>query len=386
MYIGGQEHFYLEGQVAFAVPGEDDDVTVHCSSQHPSEIQHKVAHVLGVPSHAVTVEMRRMGGGFGGKESQRQSAGSRRGAGRQADRPARQVLLRSRRRHDHDRQAPRLPHRLSRSASTRPGASRASSTSRRPAAACSIDLSFAIADRAMFHADNTYYLPAARIVSHRCKTHTQSNTAFRGFGGPQGMVAMERVIDEIAHALGLGSAGGAPRQLLRPHGRQAGEPRNLTPYYQTIEDCVIQEIVDELEESSDYRRRRQEIRAWNATSPILKRGLALTPVKFGISFTTTIMNQAGALVHVYTDGSHRTQPRRHRDGPGPQHQGRPGGGRGVSGRHRPHQDHRHHDGQGAQHLGHRRLLRQRSQRHGGAQCRRGDQGAAGRIPRRAAPG
>ena len=219
----------------------------------------------------------------------------------------------------------------------------------------STDLSLAVCDRAMLHADNAYYLPAVRITSYRCKTHTQSNTAFRGFGGPQGMLGMERIIDEIAHALGRDAlavrrvnfydchplsrterseakASRAPiRDLVKqgydslpevPDSLACGSasgitgcamvsdpegltppPRNLTPYHQTVEDCVIQEIVDELEVSSGYQCRRAEIRAWNAGSPLLKRGIALTPVKFGISFTNTAMNQAGALVHVYADGS-----------------------------------------------------------------------------------
>src|SRR5262249_21365769 len=167
----------------------------------------------------------------------------------------------------------------------------------------SIDLSLAIADRAMFHADNAYYLPAVRITSYRCKTHTQSNTAFRGFGGPQGMAAMERAIDEIAHALGFDPLGVPRINFHDPMEARPVVPRNLTPYYQTVEDCVIEEIVAELEASSGYRRRRREIREWNALSPVLKRGIALTPVKFGISFTNTMMNQAGALVHVYADGS-----------------------------------------------------------------------------------
>jgi xanthine dehydrogenase large subunit len=165
----------------------------------------------------------------------------------------------------------------------------------------SLDLSSAICDRAMFHADNAYYLPAVEIVSYRCRTNTVSNTAFRGFGGPQGMVGMEAVIDRIAHALGLD-----PLDVRRANFYEAPDgpcARVLTPYHMTVEDCVIGEIVEELEASSDYRARRAEIARWNAASPILKRGIALTPVKFGISFTTTHLNQAGALVHIYQDGS-----------------------------------------------------------------------------------
>jgi xanthine dehydrogenase large subunit len=165
----------------------------------------------------------------------------------------------------------------------------------------SFDLSPAIADRAMFHADNAYYLPAARITSYRCKTHTASNTAFRGFGGPQGMVGIERVIDEIAHTLGRDPLA-VRRVNFYDHKDAIGE-RTTTPYHMGVEDCVIQDIVDELAQSADYAKRRSAVQAFNLGSPVIKRGLALTPVKFGISFTNTHLNQAGALVHVYADGS-----------------------------------------------------------------------------------
>jgi xanthine dehydrogenase large subunit len=306
--MGGQEHFYLEGQVALAVPGEDDDMTVYSSTQHPTEIQHKIAHVLGVPSHAVTVETRRMGGGFGGKESQGNlPAAVAALVARRTGRPAKcrydrdDDMTITGKRHDF-----RIDYRVGFDDD-----GRILGLEVEQAARCgmSADLSSAVADRAMLHADNAYDLPAVRITSYRCKTHTQSNTAFRGFGGPQGVLGMERVIDEIAHHLGLDplavrranfydSMEGAPGRGAEGPGR-----RNLTPYHQTVEDCVIQEIVADLEASSDYRRRRAEIRSWNQASPILKRGIALTPVKFGISFTNTSMNQAGALVHVYADGS-----------------------------------------------------------------------------------
>jgi xanthine dehydrogenase large subunit len=309
-YTGGQEHFYLEGQVAFAVPGEDEDVTVHCSSQHPSEIQHVVARVLGVPSHAVTVEVRRMGGGFGGKESQANlPAAVAALVAKRTGRPAKccydrdDDMIITGKRHDF-----RVDYRVGFD-----GEGRILGVEFDQCARCgmSIDLSLAVADRAMFHADNAYYLPAARITSYRCKTHTQSNTAFRGFGAPQGILAMERVIDEIAHTLGrdpldvrqINFYDHKDAQQDAAKDTKAAARRNLTPYHQRVEDCVIEDIVVELEASSAYRRRRQEIRAWNSKSPVLKRGIALTPVKFGISFTNTMMNQAGALVHVYADGS-----------------------------------------------------------------------------------
>ena len=161
----------------------------------------------------------------------------------------------------------------------------------------SADLSGSINDRAMFHSDNCYYLGDVGITSYRCKTNTQSNTAFRGFGGPQGMVGIEQVVDEIARFLGKD-----PLDVRRIN-FYGKTDRNVTHYHQTIVDNVIHEIVDELEKSADYRKRREAIRAWNRGSPYLKRGIALTPVKFGISFTATHLNQAGALIHVYTDGT-----------------------------------------------------------------------------------
>jgi xanthine dehydrogenase large subunit len=299
--IGGQEHFYLEGHAALAVPGEDQDVIIYCSSQHPSEIQHKVAHVLGVPSHAVTVEVRRLGGGFGGKESQANlPAASAALAARLTRRPAKCVYDRdddmviTGKRHDF-----RISYRVGFDDEGRIFALDVTQEAR---CGMSFDLSQPIADRAMFHADNCYSLPAARIVSYRCKTHTQSNTAFRGFGGPQGMLAMERIIDAIAHELGKDAL--AVRRLnFYPHKDDDDKLRRLTPYFMSVDDCVIQDIVDELVTSADYTGRREEIRAWNAVNTVLKRGIALTPVKFGISFTKTFLNQAGALVHVYSDGS-----------------------------------------------------------------------------------
>jgi xanthine dehydrogenase large subunit len=300
--IGGQEHFYLEGQVALAVPGEDDDVTVYASTQHPSEIQHKVAHVLGVASHAVTVEVRRMGGAFGGKESQGNlPAAAAALVAKLTGRPAKccydrdDDMIITGKRHDF-----RIDYRVGFDETGRILGIEYDQALR---CGMSFDLSPPIADRAMLHADNTYYLPAVRITSFRCKTHTQSNTAFRGFGGPQGMVAMERVIEEIAHVLAVDPLSVRRANFYDHKDAAPAVPRNLTPYHQTVEDCIIQDIVAALEVSSNYTARRADIRAWNGTSAFLRRGIALTPVKFGISFTNTMMNQAGALVHVYADGS-----------------------------------------------------------------------------------
>lgn len=299
--IGGQEHFYLEGQAAMAVPGEDQDVTVYASSQHPTEIQHKVAHVLGVANHAVTVEVRRMGGAFGGKESQGNLPACVAAlVAKLTDRPAKVVydrdddIMITGKRHDFC-----IDYRAGFD-----GDGRILGIEFDQAIRCGMswDLSEAIADRAMFHADNCYYLPNARITSYRCKTNTQSNTAFRGFGGPQGMLGMERVIDHIAHHLGKDSLA-VRRVNFYDYLSVEDSKRCMTPYNMAVEDCVIQDIVDQLAETSDYGRRRDEIRAWNASSPILKRGIALTPVRFGISFTKSFLNQAGALLHVYNDGS-----------------------------------------------------------------------------------
>ncbi len=300
--IGGQEHFYLEGQVALAIPGEDEDVLVHSSTQHPSEIQHTVAKVLGIANHAVTVECRRLGGAFGGKETQGNlPAALAAMVARKTGRPAKVRYDRdddfriTGKRHDF-----RIDYRVGFDDD-----GRVQGIAFEQAARCglSFDLSMAIADRAMLHADNTYFLPDVRIVSYRCRTHTASNTAFRGFGGPQGMLGIERVMDQIAHALGRDPLD-IRRANFYPDKGQAGRAtRSVTPYDMPVEDCVIGAITGELTASADYEARRAAIRQWNASSPILKRGIALTPVKFGISFTLTHLNQAGALVHVYSDGS-----------------------------------------------------------------------------------
>jgi xanthine dehydrogenase large subunit len=337
--IGGQEHFYLEGQVAAAVPLEGGDMLVHSSTQHPTEVQHKVAHALHLPMSAVRVEVRRMGGGFGGKESQGNAlAIACAVAAHRLGRPARMrydrdddMLITGKR---HDLRV------LYRAGVDRRGVVQGLEFTHLFRCGWSQDLSLPVADRAMLHADNCYHLAHVRIESHRLKTNTQSATAFRGFGGPQGMLGIERVMDHIAHALRLdpvevrranfyrgmatpggasppgppedtsakmkgeadltsrGAAGAAGSHQLPPDGRV-----QTTPYHMPVEDFIGHELVAELERTSDYAARKAEIAAWNRESPILKRGIALTPVKFGISFTLTWLNQAGALVHVYQDGS-----------------------------------------------------------------------------------
>ena len=300
--MGGQEHFYLEGQVALAIPGEDGDITVHSSTQHPTEIQHTVAHVLGRPFNAVTVEVRRMGGGFGGKESQANLPAAV--AALVAATTGRPAKLRYDRDDDFEVTGKRHDFRIDYDVGF-DGDGRILGITFEQAARCgmSLDLSLAICDRAMFHADNAYYLPHARITSYRCKTNTVSNTAFRGFGGPQGMLGIERVMEAIAGALGKDPLAVRRANFYASKGRSVGSGRSLTPYHMQVEDCIIGELTEELVRTSGYERRRAAIRAWNETSPLLKRGIALTPVKFGISFTLTQMNQAGALLHLYTDGS-----------------------------------------------------------------------------------
>ncbi len=320
--IGGQEHFYLEGQAALALPQEGGDMVVHSSTQHPSEIQHKVADALGLPMNAVRVETRRMGGGFGGKESQGNALAVACAVAARATGCA--CKMRYDRDDDMTITGKRHDFRITYRAGF-DGEGRIAGVAFVQYARCgwAQDLSLPVADRAVLHADNAYHLPNARIESHRLKTHTQSATAFRGFGGPQGMVGIERVMDHIAHHLGLdplevrvrnfyaevsgdGLAGGAsaPRDPAdRPPESISGKAKQTTPYHMAVEDFVLHAMTEALLESSDYRARRAAVAEWNAANPVLKRGIALTPVKFGISFTLTHLNQAGALVHVYQDGS-----------------------------------------------------------------------------------
>ncbi|MFU8865506.1 MAG: xanthine dehydrogenase molybdopterin binding subunit [Rhodobacterales bacterium] len=322
--IGGQEHFYLEGQAALALPQEGGDMVVHSSTQHPTEVQHKVAEALGVPMHAVRVEIRRMGGGFGGKESQGNAlAVACAVAAMQTGRPCKMRYDRdddmviTGKRHDF-----RIDYTAGFDAQGRVlGVAFVHYTR----CGWAQDLSLPVADRAMLHADNAYLLEHARIESHRLKTNTQSATAFRGFGGPQGMVGIERVMDHVAHHLGRdplkvrrvnyyaeaapasGGAGGlsAPPVELRstPPEDISGKKKQTTPYGMEVEDFILHAMTDKLAKTAGYDRRRQAVAEWNSANPVLKRGLALTPVKFGISFTLTHLNQAGALVHVYQDGS-----------------------------------------------------------------------------------
>ena len=322
--IGGQEHFYLEGQAALAMPQEGGDMVVHSSTQHPTEIQHKVAEALGVPMHAVRVEVRRMGGGFGGKESQGNALAV--ACAVAASLTGRPCKMRYDRDDDMVITGKRHDFRIDYVAGF-DDTGRITGVEFVHYARCgwAQDLSLPVADRAMLHSDNAYLLENARIESHRLKTNTQSATAFRGFGGPQGMVGIERVMDHIAHHLGrdplavrranyyaeatpaAGGAGGlsAPRFTFGEHPPEdiSGKRKQTTPYGMEVDDFILHALTDRLAETTDYDQRRQAVADWNAANPVLKRGLALTPVKFGISFTLTHLNQAGALVHVYQDGS-----------------------------------------------------------------------------------
>ncbi len=310
--MGGQEHFYLEGQAALVLPQENGDMLVHSSTQHPTEIQHKVAHALGLPMNAVRVEVRRMGGGFGGKESQGNAlAVACAVAARATGRPCKMRydrdddMIITGKRHDF-----RIDYRVGFD-----DQGRILGVDFIQYARCgwAMDLSLPVADRAMLHADNAYFLAHARIESHRLRTNTQSATAYRGFGGPQGILGIERVIDHIAHELGRD-----PLEVRRVNfyasaadGADASggdisekkKPAQKTPYHMVVEDSIIRELVGALAERADYGERRRAIAAFNAENEVLKKGIALTPVKFGISFTLTHLNQAGALVHVYQDGS-----------------------------------------------------------------------------------
>lgn len=294
--IGGQEHFYLETQIASAMPGEDGAVLVYSSTQHPTEVQKLVASVLALPMHKVVVDMRRMGGGFGGKETQ--AAGTACLAALAAHITGRPAKMRLSRQDDMMITGKRHPFYVSYDVGYN-ARGRLQGIEITLAANCgySLDLSGSIVDRAMFHADNAYYLGDATITGYRCKTHIASNTAYRGFGGPQGMVAIEHIIDHIARQLGLDPL------VVRKENYYGGEGRNITHYYQTVEQNLLHEMTADLEHSADYQARRVAIRQFNQLSPYLKKGLALTPVKFGISFTASFLNQAGALVLVYTDGS-----------------------------------------------------------------------------------
>lgn len=296
IHIGGQEHFYLEGQVARARPEEDGGITLWSSNQNPTETQHLLAQVLGVPMHRVNVIVRRMGGGFGGKETHGTPCAAfaalfaiRNGVSVGCRLSRRDDMLMTGKRHGF----------LNRYDVAFDDEGRIGAIEYVLAGQCgnSPDLSDAIVDRAMFHCDNAYYLPNVTIDGLRCKTHTVSNTAFRGFGGPQGMMAAETVIDAIAFHLGKDPLD------VRQINFYGKKDRNVTPYHQTVDTFTVPALFEQLEKSAEYRSRREAISTFNSKSVVLKKGIAMTPVKFGISFTVKHLNQAGALIHIYSDGS-----------------------------------------------------------------------------------
>ena len=296
--VGGQEQFYLEGQISYALQQENKALLIHCSTQHPSEMQQLVAHAMGYQAHQVQVQCRRMGGGFGGKESQ--SALFACVAALAATQLRRPVKLRldrdddfliTGRRHGFDY----------RWNVGYDDAGRILAAEIDLISNCghSADLSAPVMARALCHFDNAYWLPNVAMHGYCARTNTQSNTAFRGFGGPQGALAIEVILDSVARRLGLDPLLVRQRNFYGA----SGKGQDVTPYGQTVEDNIIQPLTDQLIASSSYHARRAEIAVFNAASPVLKKGLALTPVKFGISFNVVHLNQAGALVHVYTDGS-----------------------------------------------------------------------------------
>ncbi len=294
--LGGQEQFYLEGQISLALPQDGGEgLLVHCSTQHPSEMQQLVAHAVGWQAHRVVVQCRRMGGGFGGKESQ--SALFACVAALAALKLKKPVKLRvdrdddfliTGRRHGFDYRWD--------VGFDDDGRILAADIDLISNAGHSADLSAPVMARALCHFDNAYWLPHVAMHGFCAKTNTQSNTAFRGFGGPQGAIAIEMILDSIARRLGLDGT-----EVRRRNFYTAG--CDITPYGQQVDELHAHALTDQLLASSDYQARRDAIAAFNATSPVLKKGLAFTPVKFGISFNVAHLNQAGALVHVYTDGS-----------------------------------------------------------------------------------
>ena len=305
--VGGQEHFYLEGQVAYVLPQEQNQWLVYSSTQHPGEVQHWVSHALGLDNNAVRVECRRMGGGFGGKETQAGHLAV--WAALAANKFKCPVKLRLDRDDDFIVTGKRHPFEYAYTVGF-DDTGRLNGLKLKMAVNCgfSADLSGPVADRAIFHADNAYFLEDVDISSYRCKLNVQSHTAFRGFGGPQGMIVIEAIMGDIARHLGMDPFDVRMRNLYcdetaRNSTTEKPVFRNTTHYQMKVEDNILNPLLSRLEQTSQYKQRRQHISEWNAVNPVIQRGIAITPVKFGISFTATLFNQAGALVHVYLDGS-----------------------------------------------------------------------------------
>ena len=295
--IGGQDHFYLETNASWAERGEDGTIFVSSSTQHPSEVQHIIAHLLAIPMHSVVVQCPRMGGGFGGKETQAAMFAAL--AALAATKTGRKVRVRCNRDQDMMITGKRHPFLAKfRVGFDEEGFLQAAKIDIYSNGGWTLDLSRAVTDRAVFHLDNGYYIPNVQFKGFVTKTNLASNTAFRGFGGPQGMLTIEEIIDRIARQLGLAPEIVRARNLYRGTGET-----NTTPCGQEIEDNRLQRVWHELLDKADFKNRREQLRKWNREHPHRKRGIAITPVKFGISFTTTHLNQAGALVLLYQDGA-----------------------------------------------------------------------------------
>ncbi|MBV8191323.1 MAG: xanthine dehydrogenase molybdopterin binding subunit [Alphaproteobacteria bacterium] len=295
--VGGQEHFYLEGQIAFAIPGEDGDVVVHSSTQHPTDVQQVCAELLGYDFNRVTAVVRRMGGAFGGKETNATWVAA--AAALAAVKTGCPVKLRLPREIDFIATGKRHGfHYRYTVGFDGQGRVLALDAVLAADAGWSLDLTPGVVSRALTHVDNAYWLPHVRAVGYACRLHRQSNTAFRGFGGPQGVLIMEDALDRIAHHLG--------RDAIEVRAANFyADGHDETPYGQKVEENHLPRCWAEVKQLADFARRRAEIDAFNRSNRVLKRGLGLFPLKFGISFNLAYLNQAGALVHVYTDGSIR---------------------------------------------------------------------------------
>jgi len=293
---GAQEHWYLETQACLCLPGEGKEMNAFSSTQHPSETQAIIAEVLGIPKNEVTVEVRRMGGAFGGKETQANHVAAWTALLAHATgRPVKTRLFR-----DDDQKITGKRHPFIAQYSVgfdHNGRISALDITLNSDAGCATDLSMAILERAMLHVDNAYHIPNIRVTGRAYRTNLPSNTAFRGFGGPQGMAAIENIVDRVARHLKKD-----PLEVRRLNFYRDPDA-NVTHYGQTVELNFLDPIADRLISTSSYHERRAETTAFNCEHEFLKRGMAITPVKFGISFTTTFLNQAGALVNIYTDGS-----------------------------------------------------------------------------------
>ncbi|NUM81633.1 xanthine dehydrogenase molybdopterin binding subunit [bacterium] len=293
---GAQEHWYLETQTCLCIPGEGHEITAYSSTQHPSETQAIIAEVLGIPKNEVVVEVRRMGGGFGGKETQANHVAAWTALlCRATGRPVKIRLFR-----DDDQIMTGKRHRFLikyEAGFDNDGKIQAVKFELNSDGGAATDLSMAILERAMLHADNAYYIPNMRVIGRAWKTNLPSNTAFRGFGGPQGMAAIEHVVDVVARYLKKDSA------EIRSINFYGLRDHNITHYGETVEGNRLLMLYEQLMQSSEYAARREAVHAFNAVNEFYKKGIAMTPVKFGISFTTSYLNQAGALVHIYKDGT-----------------------------------------------------------------------------------